>query len=115
MTDSASAKPRRIQAFWQGRPYFAINVRRILNNALDVEKSDCTINKVIKQVTAVRKYHLTDERLDGSPIFKLHELRRLWVYVTEDFKNVVETAGLVGLGFKHIWTSGDSECKKAND
>lgn len=85
------------------KPLFAINVLRIIQGAIDLDQSDCVYNAVTKSVSAIYKYQLREELIDGNHMFKLHETRGLKVYVSEQFKEATETANLTGLGFSEIW------------
>jgi hypothetical protein len=87
-----------------GRAYYAIHVLSLVSGVIDLELSDCSVNKIINRVSSVRNYVLKEAAIPSAPIFKLEETRGLSVFVSEEFREVVESASLVGLKFIPVET-----------
>ena len=81
--------------------FFAFNVTRVVD-ALDEAHS-----KVMKfsdgNVMAVSQYHFVEDRLRGLAMFKIPQLRKAYVFVSESFVQRVEQAGLTGFRFQYLW------------
>lgn len=86
------------------RPYFAYNVTTVVN-ALDEQHSK--VNRFSSgQVMSVDQYVFRSEYLDGRTIFKIPQLPRAFVFVTQEFADQVEAARLSGFEFHAIWSEG---------
>jgi hypothetical protein len=79
----------------------AFNVLTICD-ALDSSRS-----KVVRfssgRVMLVDEFVFMPERLQGLTIFKIPELLRATVFVTDDFAHRVRSAGLNGFVFREVW------------
>lgn len=88
--------------FSRGR-YYAFNVTRVLP-ALDQAKSQ--IRRFADgSVLTVEKFAFVPKLIAAAPVFKLVELPRAYVFVTDVFVRRVETAALTGFLFRHVWSS----------
>ncbi len=81
--------------------YFAFNVTRVVD-ALDEDES-----KVQRfadgSVMSVSRYAFYPERVRDLPIFKIPELPKAYVFVSDAFVQRVADAELVGFHFKPLW------------
>ncbi|MGH9874927.1 MAG: imm11 family protein [Pyrinomonadaceae bacterium] len=80
--------------------YLAFNVTALVD-ALDLENSE-VFRFASGKIMDVKTYVLDGERLGSAAIFKLTETPLMDVFVSDEFVNVVETAGLTGFLFKQV-------------
>lgn len=84
---------------------YAINVIEMVD-ALDYEHSDIEwIEGHPGVLNDVRKFVFKPEAFAGSIIFKIPEYKKLLVFVTDVFKEVVEANKLNGFSFELLWDS----------
>jgi hypothetical protein len=81
--------------------YCAFNVTRILD-ALDIAHSEVLRFDDGELMQIVRPAFRPDE-IRGVPIFKLVEVPEMDVFVSEEFREAAETAGLKGFDFREVW------------
>ena len=81
----------------------AFNVHRIID-ALDERRSTVVRYPSSGRVMAIERHAFAPEIVGEAVIFKIPEVGS--TYVTDEFVNRVETAGLRGLDFPMIWESG---------
>lgn len=53
----------------------------------------------------VRKYAFDDERLLGWPVFRLTQMPRVLLFVTDIFVRRCRAAGLEGMTFECVWAT----------
>lgn len=80
--------------------YFALNVLDIVDG-LDKEKSEISYRSS-GRVSRVFKYVFHEEKIKGKYMFKIPETKGLEVYVSEEFKKLIEENNLKGLDFSKI-------------
>lgn len=81
--------------------YYAFNVTNIID-ALNVERSDVKrfgSGKIMR----VNKYEFFREKVVGEVIFKIPQLRRSHIFVTDVFLNAVQKMDLHGIVLKEVW------------
>lgn len=79
--------------------YYALNVTTFID-ALDTKKSDILYDGEDKSmIINIRSFHFDLARLDQAFIFKIPQCPFSEVFVTGDFKRIVEDAGLTGFTF----------------
>ena len=88
-------------------PFFFCNVTNILD-CVDHENSDLVIKSDYRSLYFKEEMLRTHQR----HIFKIPELVRTTIYVSDEFRNAVLEAGLEGLEFIPVW---DSEFTKADE
>ena len=81
--------------------YFALNILNIID-ALDKEKSEVSYNRVTNRVSRILKHVFHTDKIEGQLIFKVPETLGLGVYVSEEFKKIVEDNNLKGLDFSTV-------------
>lgn len=87
---------------YERRPYFAYNVTTVID-ALDQQRSSVK-SFADGQIMWIDRYAFTVAPLATATIFKIPELPRAYVFVTDKFVDLARPAGLQGIEFKHIWT-----------
>lgn len=85
-------------------PVWAVNVTKVVD-ALDEERSEVLRFKTSNRIMDVKRYEFRKEVVEGLLIFKIPQLRRSTVFVSEEFVELVEGAGLKGLAFRFLWES----------
>lgn len=80
------------------------NVLKVVD-ALDIGRSDLTMFPNTNRIMAVRRYAFTGDHLDGEGIFRVPQLIKSAVFVTERIVNAVEQSNLKGVGFRLLWQS----------
>jgi hypothetical protein len=87
-----------------GREDFQLYALRVpcVTGAVDLARSDCTVNSIARSVSVVRALALDQSQLPDAPVFKLHETRNLHTYVSEAFIAAAQSAGLTGLGYREV-------------
>lgn len=83
--------------------YFAFNIL-IKSTALDIEASDVDFPVDIEKETAfgIDRFVFKEAKVKEHAIFRIREFP-IAVMVTDEFKNRVESAGLLGLEFAKLW------------
>lgn len=69
------------------------------SDALDLERSKCSINKVSKQVTAIWNAVLRKDKLEGFDIFRINGNSSCY-FTSEFFRDRVTGSGLTGFRFE---------------
>ena len=80
----------------------AFNTTTILE-ALDLERSESVNFPSTGRIMKVKSYVFRPERLGGVHAFKVPELTRGSVFVTDDVVSAAQEAGLRGVGFRQLW------------
>jgi hypothetical protein len=78
-------------------PYYGLHVSYV--DCLDVEHAEVLRYKSSGRIMEVIKYAFRWERLEGIHIFRLPELGTSRLFVSDEFKRLVEANGLTGLEF----------------
>lgn len=94
--------------------FFICNVTNILD-CVDHTKSVPIISRATNKVFSYEYMYLHEDMIIGSEkrhIFKVPELVRTRIYVSDEFRNTVLDAGLKGLDFHQVW---DSEFTKTDE
>lgn len=85
--------------------YYAVNVIRLVD-ALDYDKASLKFVEGHPDfIEEVHQYAFKPELVAQYPIFKIPEFKRLYVFVTDTFKEAVEASGLKGFKFELLWDS----------
>jgi len=82
--------------------YFAYNVTRVVD-ALD-EHASTVLRFTSGGIMTIQRYVFDPMRLGTAPIFKLRQLPKAFVYVTDEFVRRVEDSGLTGFHFRALWS-----------
>jgi hypothetical protein len=83
--------------------YYVANILDLVD-ALDLSQSDYSVYEAKgKKITAIRKYALNKNKLEGKNIFKLVG-DEIPIFVSEKFKNIVEANGITGCDFLEVKT-----------
>jgi hypothetical protein len=90
-----------VELEWRGLGLVAVNVTEI-RDALDVERSE-VVRFSSGRVMRVVKYEFFADRLRGASIFRLPELARSDLHVTDDFVTRVSECRLTGFEFTPVW------------
>jgi len=97
---------------FKGGEYFAYNVTRILP-ALDETASSMTRFST-GRVMSIDRYVFRPELLDNAAVFKIPELPKAFVFVTDAFVERIRATRLTGLVFSLLWHSlgsGSQACE----
>jgi hypothetical protein len=86
------------------RRYLAYNVTTVLD-ALDEERSSLS-RFSDGGVMSIESYAFRRDAISGTAIFRIRQLPRAFVYVTEDFVDRVRRAELLGFQFRMLWKDG---------
>jgi len=94
-----------LPATCQGEEYFLFNVTRVVD-ALD--EANCDLERFDDgRIMIIRRYSFFPKKLEGITIFKVPQIVLMDVFVTEPFVQRVQSEGLKGFKFRHVWT-GDA-------
>lgn len=86
------------------QPYFAFNVTRIVDG-LDEERS--RVKRFSSgRIMSVDEFVFTAEHLGGHQIFRIPQLLRAFVFVTDAFVERVRNSNLQGFHFRTVWHEG---------
>ncbi|MFN3394908.1 MAG: imm11 family protein [Candidatus Thermochlorobacter sp.] len=88
-------------------PYYGLHVKYV--DCLDVDRAKVVRFKSSGRIMEVEKYAFHWERLEGIHIFHLPELVHSRLFVSDEFKRVVEENGLTGLLFYPVPLVEDGE------
>ena len=80
--------------------YYALNVLDIVD-ALDLNKSEISYRSS-GRVSSIQKFVFFPEKIASKLMFKVPQTKGLDVYVSDEFKKIVEQEGLKGLDFSKI-------------
>lgn len=84
--------------------YYIINITNI-KDCVDYNKSDVKRFKSSGKVMRFIKYTFIPERVMDEHIFKIDGYSHGCVFVSDKFKNAVESSGLQGFLFEEVWNS----------
>jgi hypothetical protein len=86
-----------------GEVYYAINVLELID-CLDLTKTKLTRNEACGEVwvSSIQTYKFKKRMLKGKHMFKIPETKGLEAYVLDEFKQAVETNGLLGMKFVQV-------------
>lgn len=82
--------------------FWTLNVTRIVN-ALDEDESEVLRASDTGAILMIKKYAFDPNRLRQAQVFKLPQLIRGPIYVTNAFVEVIKGSGLAGLEFLQVW------------
>jgi hypothetical protein len=85
-----------------GVVFHAINVLKVID-CLNREKSRYSVLPDVGWISWIYEYDFDIIKINDSPIFKIPETVGLEVYVSDVFKNAVETHLLTGFRFRRIY------------
>lgn len=88
----------------QDGAFYAYNVTAVVD-ALDISQSDIKFMEDCSRIVIVNRYAFRQDQLTGIPIFKVPQLRKGRVFVTDEFVQRVNDQGLTGFRFRHLWSS----------
>jgi hypothetical protein len=84
--------------------YMAYNVTRVVD-ALDESRSKLMRFRDSGRVQLIQEYVFWPERVAGLSIFKIPQLIKAFVFVTDPFVERVKGARLTGFDFRKVWTA----------
>lgn len=82
--------------------YYAFNVTTVLN-ALDEDASEL-LRFASGRIMDIVTYRFNPGSLEGAIIFRLAQMARRYVYVTDRFVGLADEHNLTGIDFEHIWS-----------
>ena len=83
-----------------------VDLHTIINTKLfDYEKAEIEKFKSSGRVMSIEKYAFKPEIIKDNHIFKIVEFPKSEVFVSDEFKQKVEEAGLKGFKFELVWDS----------
>lgn len=104
LADVLQANGELLPLIFRRKPYFALNVTTV-TDALDESRSK--VHRFSSgRVMAIDEFAFRPERVRALTIFKIPELPRGFVFVTDTFVDRVRTAGLQGFDFHEVWHDG---------
>jgi hypothetical protein len=84
------------------------NVLSVID-ALDLDRSELARLPNSNQIIKVRTHVFVAERIRNAKIFKVPQLLKQSVYVTEEIVEAVTRSGLKGVGFRLLWEETATE------
>ena len=78
----------------------------VVVDCLDEARSDLERFPSTGRVMLINRYVFVDRLLEGHSIFRIPQLLRAYVFVTESVPQAVAAAGLTGFSFDLLWKSG---------
>ena len=87
--------------------YLIFNVTRVVD-ALDMERSEFQRFQSSGRIMQIIHHEFNGHRLQGVHIFKVPQLHRSDVYVTDTFVRRVQDAGLSGFTFRPVWSGPET-------
>ena len=91
---------------YEGATWFGINVTKVLD-AIDHEKAE-PVRLSTGKIIRFEKYAFKPEVIQGHNIFKITDKKLFCEFVSDEFKNLAEEAGLVGFNFQLVWDSANA-------
>ena len=82
--------------------YFALNITLILD-AINYNESEYKTYRDGKRIMVFEKYSFIPERIINRHIFKIIDEKRRFAFVSDEFKEAVETNNLKGFIFDLVW------------
>lgn len=86
------------------KEYFGINILTVLD-AINYEKSIYKTFRDGVRIMAFKKYVFSADIIKDVSLFKITDERTRYAFVSDEFKNIVETNKLSGFKFKLVWDS----------
>jgi len=104
LSDVLEANGELLPLIYGRKPYFALNVTTVAD-ALD--ESHSKVNRFSSgRIMTIDEFTFRPEQVRELTIFKIPELRRGFVFVTDTFVDRVRAAGLQGFDFQEVWRDG---------
>ena len=91
-----------LPVFYQDTILYALNVVEVID-CLDEKKSEIEYFPNAGRIRVIKRYELKSELLSGKHIFKIPQRIMGTIYVSDDFKNLIEQNRLSGLTFYKKW------------
>jgi len=88
------------------KQYYGINVICVLE-AIDYEKSEYKTFRDGKRIMAFKKYAFLADIVEKNSMFKISDEKTRYVFVSNEFKELVECNDLAGFKFKLVWDSNE--------
>lgn len=80
----------------------ALRVLTIVRGAVDLTKSDCTINPFSKSVSVIRALAVDESLIPPAHLFKLYETRYQHTYISDALIAEARSGGLIGFGYSKV-------------
>jgi hypothetical protein len=74
-----------------------------LIDALDEDASELCRASDTGKILMMKKHVFRPATLEGAVLFKLAQVRRGPIFVTDSFIEMIKASGLTGLTFKRLW------------
>jgi Immunity protein family (Imm11) len=84
---------------------WVFNALRLVD-ALDGERSTL-VRFAGGRIADIQRHAFHPDRVAGVEVFRLPQMPRGWLYLSGDFVDRVQSAGLRGVGFDLVWAEGD--------
>lgn len=104
LSDFLNGNAETLPISYDKEDYFIINVTNV-KDCIDYDKADVKRFKSSGKIMRFIKYAFIPERVKDEHIFKIDGYSKGCVFVSDKFKNVVESNGLQGFLFEEVWNS----------
>ena len=92
---------------FENRIFYAINVIDVLD-CRDYKNSDYKTFRDGKRIMRFIKYSFIESIIKNHNIFKIKDEPLKRPFVSDEFKNIVQSSGLIGFKFELAWESGNN-------
>ena len=84
--------------------FWLVNVTTVLD-CVDYEKSEIIRFKSSGRIMDIKKFVFFEEKVKGIDMFKIKEMPLQFPFVSDRFKELIESSDLTGFGFRLLWDS----------
>lgn len=84
--------------------FWLVNVTTVLN-CVDYEKSEIVRFPFSERIMDIPRFVFREEVVKGVDMFKIKDKPLRFPFVSDRFKELVESSGLTGFGFRLLWDS----------
>lgn len=85
--------------------YYIVNVLKVLADCIDYNKSEYKRFKSSGRIMRFIKFEFITENVKRHDIFKIDDLKRSHIFVSDNFRNAVIQNDLTGFKFIEVWDS----------
>lgn len=78
-------------------------------DCLNITKCECKYFDGTQKIASITSYSFISDKLMGHIVFRIKELPRQNIFVTDDFIRLYDSANLCGLSFELVWNSDDED------
>jgi len=84
--------------------YYLINVVNIVD-CIDYERSEVKRFSSSGRIMKFKKFAFKDDKVGNNHIFKIPELTKGYIFVSDVLKNRILQSKIAGIGFEEVWNS----------